>query len=417
MEHHTVLDCTTSFFDAALAAMPDIDDRTLELLRTPQREITVEIPIRTDDGQLRTFQGYRVQHSDALGPFKGGLRFHPMVDPVEIRGLAALMTWKTALLDLPFGGAKGGINCDPRALSTIDLEMLTKRFTQRMSRVFGPEHDIPAPDVGTDAQVMAWIVQEFGRTNGNVPAVVTGKPIELGGSFGRVDATGRGVSLVTAWAATAHNVPLTGARVAIQGFGNVGAHAARQLYEAGAHIVAVSDVDGSVIDEAGIDIPALLSFMAEERHPTVAQWPGSVGRVRDRDDLLTMSCDILIPAALEGAISGNNAGAVDARLVVEAANNPVTCEADHILRERGITVIPDILANAGGVTVSYLEWVQNIQRYRWSEQRVNEELESRLRAAWDVVRSRSRELDESYRVAAYRIAVDRVRRATELRGF
>jgi glutamate dehydrogenase (NAD(P)+) len=376
----------------------------------------VEIPLRTRDGRVRLFHGYRVQQSNARGPFKGGIRFHPAVDLPEIRGLAALMTWKTALLDLPFGGAKGGIDCDPAELSVDELETLTKRYTQRLLRVFGPDYDVPAPDVGTDSQVMAWILEEYSKAHGNNPAVVTGKPVELGGSLGRTEATGRGVSHVTAWAAEEHGVDVRRASIVVQGFGNVGSHAALFLHQAGARVIAVGDARGAIVRQAGLDVPRLFEFMAGDRRRSVVDWEGE-GDTLPSDELLTLDCDVLIPAALEAAITEANVGRLRTRLVVEAANSPVTCEADFLLGQRGIPVVPDVLANAGGVTVSYLEWVQNIQRYAWTEERVNDELHERMRKAWDLVRERSLETGETYRVAAYRVAVERVRRATELRGF
>jgi glutamate dehydrogenase (NAD(P)+) len=412
----TPLDCAGTFFEAAVAAMPGIDEQTTAYLRSPQQEIIVDIPLRTRDGRVHHFRGYRVQQNNARGPFKGGIRFHSSVTLDDVRGLAALMTWKTALLDLPFGGAKGGIACDPTKLDVADLETLTKRYTQRLARVFGPDFDVPAPDVGTDGQTMAWILEEYSKSHGNNPAVVTGKPIELGGSLGRTEATGRGVSLVSQWAATAHGIDIEGARVVVQGFGNVGSHTALLLHEAGARVVAVSDVGGAITNNDGLSVPELFEFMAGDRRRSVIEWSGPHSPL-PAEDLLTLECDVLVPAAMDGALTAENAPLVQARLVVEAANSPTTCEADALLQRRGIPVVPDILANAGGVTVSYLEWVQNIQRYSWTEERVNEELHDRMRRAWDLVRSRTGDTGENYRVAAYRIAVQRVRRATELRGF
>lgn len=413
---HNPFECSDSCFRAAVAGLPGLDEHTVELLRAPQQEIRVEIPLRTSDGELHVFEGYRVQHNDARGPFKGGLRYHPTVNMDDVRGLAALMTWKTALIDVPFGGAKGGIACSPDQLSEADLETLTKRYTQRMLRAIGPTLDVPAPDVGTDGRVMAWIFAEYSKAHGNDGAVVTGKPLELGGSLGRIEATGRGVAHVTAWACAAHEIDLRDARVAIQGFGNVGSHAARFLHEAGARVVAVSDVDGAVVNPTGLDVPALFDFMAADRGRRVSQWDGAKDDLAG-EDLLTLDCDVLIPAALQGAIHEANAERVRARLVVEAANNPTVCDADALLMERGIVVVPDILANAGGVAVSYLEWVQNIQHFPWTETRVNTELEARLRRSWETVRTTAMAGGTSYRRAAYQIAVGRVCRAIQLRGF
>lgn len=412
---HTPLECAEMFLASAMEGIAGLGDDIVQVLRLPQREIKVELPLRTADGELHVFQGYRVQHNNSRGPFKGGIRFHPAVDIAEVRGLAALMTWKTALVDVPFGGAKGGINCDPAQLGFSDIETLVKRYTQRMLDVFGPDQDVPAPDVGTDGQVMAWIFEEFSKVHGNTPAVVTGKPVELGGSLGRTEATGRGVAAITRWACDAHGIDLPGSRVVLQGFGNVGSHAAQFLHQAGARVIAIGDVGGAIVNEDGIDVPALSAFMAGDRRRSVTEWAGRKDLLAP-EELLTQDCDILIPAALEGAINDSNAGRLRTRLIVEAANNPITCAAAEMLDGSPIAVVPDILANAGGVTVSYFEWVQNIQRYAWSETRVNQELEARLRAAWEAVRDRARERGESYREAAYRIAVERVRRAAELRG-
>lgn len=412
---HTPLECTEGFLASAMGGAAGASDDIAQLLRLPQREIKVELPLRTADGELHVFQGYRVQHNNSRGPFKGGIRFHPSVDIAEVRGLAALMTWKTALVDVPFGGAKGGINCDPTQLVASDLETLAKRYTQRMHNVIGPDEDIPAPDVGTDGQVMAWIFEEFSKIHGNTPAVVTGKPIELGGSLGRTEATGRGVAAITRRACAAHGIALPRSRVVLQGFGNVGSYAARFLHEAGMLVTAIGDAGGAIVNKDGIDVPALAAFVAGDRRRSVTQWDGRKELLAPAE-LLTLDCDVLIPAVLEGAITESNAGDLRTRLVVEAANNPIDCAAAAMLDRTGIPVVPDILANAGGVTVSYFEWAQNIQRYAWRETRVNEELETRLHAAWKAVHVRANERGESYRDAAYRIAVERVRRAAALRG-
>lgn len=413
---HNPFECSDNCLRSAIAGFSGLDDHTVELLRAPQQEIRMEIPLRMSDGEVRVFQSYRVQHNNARGPFKGGLRYHPSVEMDEVRGLAALMTWKTALVDIPFGGAKGGIACAPEQLSSAELETLTKRYTQRMLRAIGPTLDVMAPDVGTDGQVMAWIFEEYSKAHGNDEAVVTGKPLELGGSLGRVEATGRGVAHVTTWACEAHGIDLERARIVIQGFGNVGSHVARFLHEAGAQVIAVSDVDGAIFNPAGLDIPALYDFMAGDRRRRVNQWDGAKEDLAG-EDLLTLECEVLIPAALSGAIHDGNADRVQARLVVEAANNPIVCDADAMLARRSIPVVPDILANAGGVTVSYLEWVQNIQHYPWTEEQVNAELEARMRRAWEAVRARAEAGQTHYRQAAYQIAFKRVSRAVELRGF
>ena len=330
-----------------------LNDAQRQLLLHSFREITVQIPLESDgsSGSLRTFTGYRVQHNHARGPFKGGLRYHPSVKLDEIRALAQLMTWKTALVDIPFGGAKGGITVDPSTLRPHELETLTKRFTQKMVPVIGEHQDIPAPDVNTNAQHMAWIFEEYSKVCGHRPAVVTGKPVELGGSLGREEATGHGVAEVAAWAARDLGIDISSARVVIQGFGNVGSHAARRLSEIGARVIAVSDVHGGVIRESGLDVPNAIAHV------------GQTGRLEglggtepiSNDELLGLPCEILIPAAMEGAIHCGNVDKVRAQLVVEAANMPTTHMADEHLRDAGVTVIPDLLANAGGVIVSYFE--------------------------------------------------------------
>lgn len=412
---HEPLECAKGFFLEAVAAIADLDPETVHMLWAPHQEIKVELPLRRRDGSIHVYHGYRVQHNNARGPFKGGLRYHPIVDMDEFRGLAALMTWKTALVDIPFGGSKGGIDCDPLTLASGELETLTRLYTQRMLRVFGPDYDVPAPDVGTDSQVMAWIFDEYSKAHGHQPAVVTGKPIELGGSSGRTEATGRGVAAVTQWACEALGIDLRGARIAIQGFGNVGSHAAQFLHAVGAKIVAVGDVKGAIGNDRGLDISSLAEFMHADRRRSVTDWDGPHEPL-ECERLLTLDCDVLIPAALEGAITADNVNGVSARLIVEAANNPITCEADARLRRRGLPVVPDILANAGGVIVSYLEWIQNIQRYRWPAERIDEELHARLRQAWEEVQRRAQETGEPYRSVAYQIAVNRVLQAAQLRG-
>ncbi len=383
-------------------------------LETPFRELTVQVPILRDDGTESVFIGHRVQYNGARGPTKGGIRYHPEVDIDEVRGLAALMTWKTALLNLPFGGAKGGISVDARTLSTTELERLTRTFTRRIAIALGVYRDIPAPDMYTDAQTMAWLLDEYSNLEGYAPACVTGKPIELGGSVGRGEATGRGVMIVMREAAKVHGIEWKGSRTAIQGFGNVGSYLALSLAEEGAHVVAVTDVDGGVINENGLDIPALMDHVATAG--TVAGFPG--GDPLEGEELWRVPCEFMVPAALGGVINREaNAKALDCKMVVEAANGPTTPVADKILTDdRGIPVIPDILANAGGVVVSYFEWTQNLQQFKWDLTRVRGELETALTHAYDGVRTRAEKDGVSYRDAAYRIAVQRVADAEELRG-
>jgi glutamate dehydrogenase (NAD(P)+) len=383
------------------------------LLKTPFREMRVEVPIRRDDGTGAVFIGYRVQHNGARGPCKGGIRYHPDVDMYEVRALAALMTWKTALMDIPFGGAKGGVACIPWEMSLAELERLTRKFIQRISIILGVNRDIPAPDMYTNAQTMAWIMDQYGRKNGYTPAIVTGKPVELGGSQGREAATGRGAIFVLEHVAREWGVDPAGGTAAIQGFGNVGAFAARFFHELGGKVVAVSDISGGLHDPAGLDVPALLAHVAQ--HRTIKGFPQ--GRPITNQEILTVQCDFLIPAALGGVIQRGNVDQVRARFVIEGANAPTTPTADQKLAERGIIVAPDILVNAGGVTVSYFEWVQNLQQFYWEEDQVNRELAKRMERAWGEVLEVHKQRKVDLRRAAYLIAIDRVARAESLRGF
>jgi glutamate dehydrogenase (NAD(P)+) len=396
------------------ADLVGMEEYMRRILRTPFREVTVEVPVRMEDGRVEVFTGYRIQHNGARGPCKGGIRFHPEADHDEVLGLATIMTWKTALMDIPFGGAKGGVAVDPKGLTRLELERLTRRFTQRIAIVLGPYRDIPAPDVNTNAQVMAWLLDEYSNRHGYTPAVVTGKPVALGGSLGREEATGRGVMYVMQEYARDFGIPLKGGRVAIQGFGNVGAHLARLLdAETGARIVAVTDVTGGVVNEKGLDVAGLLRHSAQRR--PLIEWPG--GRSITNDELWTVPCEWLVPAALGGVITREgNARTVDCRVVVEAANEPTTPTADLILGERGIAVLPDFLANAGGVTVSYFEWSQNLQQHRWSHERVNSELKDTITRAYAQVRDLAKEKKATFRTAAYAIAIQRVAEAERLRG-
>jgi glutamate dehydrogenase (NAD(P)+) len=399
-------------FDIASEIMGLHEEMRL-LLKTPFREMRVDVPIRRDDGSGAVFIGYRVQHNGARGPYKGGIRYHPEVDLYEVRALAALMTWKTALMDIPFGGAKGGVACVPWEMSAGELERLTRKFIQRISIILGVNRDIPAPDMYTNAQTMAWIMDQYGRKNGYTPAIVTGKPLELGGSQGREAATGRGTIDVLGHVAREHDLDPVGSTAVIQGFGNVGTFAARFFHELGGKVTAVSDIQGGLHDPAGLDVPELLRHMAQ--HRTLAGFPQ--GRKVSNQELLTLPCDFLIPAALGGVINRQNADAIQARFILEAANAPTTPAADQKLAERGIIVVPDILVNAGGVTVSYFEWVQNLQQFYWDEEQVNRELAKRMERAWNEVRAVQREKGIDLRRAAYVIAIDRVARAESLRGF
>ncbi len=400
------------FFDQA-ADHVGVSDEVREVLRTPYRELKVQVPVRMDDGRRQLFTGYRVQHNGARGPYKGGVRYHPAADLDEVRALAALMTWKTALVDIPFGGAKGGVQCDPSAMSDAEKEKLTRRFTQMISYVLGENRDIPAPDVNTDAQTMAWMMDAYSSRYGYTPAIVTGKPVELGGSYGRDAATGRGVVYCLEDAARDRGVDLQGATVAIQGFGNVGSWVARLIGSLGCRVVAVSDVRGGCYRGDGLDVQAVYDTVREGGSVVDAAGVEQISNA----ELLELDVDVLVPAALDRVITDRNADRVQARLVMEAANHPVTPVADAVLHSRGVTVVPDILANAGGVTVSYFEWAQNIQQYRWDEDRVNGELRKTMSRAWANTHARAVVDAIPLRLAAFAIAVERVERAAHLRGY
>ena len=399
------------YFDRA-AKLLGLDERHKLLLLTPYREIKVECPLVRDDGSLATFVGFRVQHDNTRGPMKGGIRYHPQVDIDEVNALAALMTWKTAVVDLPYGGAKGGIAVDPKQLSSGELQRLTRVFTKRIHDVIGPYTDVPAPDMGTNAQTMAWIVDEYEKFHGHAPGVVTGKPVELGGSLGRESATGRGLLYAAECLFESMGKRIGDFTYAIQGFGNVGSWAARLFHEAGGKVVAVSDVGGAVRNPAGLDIDALTRHVGEKK--TVAGFSG--GETLPTDRLLFEHCDVLIPAALGDVLTKANADSVRAKFILEGANHPTDPEADAILLKKGVTLLPDIYANAGGVTVSYFEWVQNVQQYRWDEDRVNAELRKRMRAAFADLRAIRTKHNCDLRTAAFVLAVGRVAQATELRG-
>ena len=400
------------FFDRA-ADHIGLSEEMRAVLRGTYRELCVQVPIRMDDGRLEVFTRYRVQHNGARGPYKGGIRYHPDADLDEVRALAALMTWKTAIVDIPYGGAKGGVQCDPTTMSQGELQRLTRRFTQMISYILGVNRDVPAPDVNTNAQTMAWMMDAYSGRYGYTPAIVTGKPVELGGSYGRDAATGRGVVYCLGEAAKDLEMSLDGARAAIQGFGNVGSWTARLIGELGCIVVAVSDVHGGVHREAGIDTQALFDHVSETG--TVTGAPGT--DAISNEELLELPVDILIPAALDRVVTHDNADRIKARLIVEAANHPVTPAADDVLDANGVVVIPDILANAGGVTVSYFEWVQNIQQYRWEEDQVNAELRKTMARAWHNVHAKATVDGVSFRLAAFALAVEKVERAARLRGY
>lgn len=394
------------YFHKAADAL-GLEDNVRRILLTPRRSVRVELIIEKDDGDLTSFNGYRVQHSLARGPMKGGLRFHPSLDEDHSAALASLMTWKTAVVDVPYGGAKGGVDCDPRTLSERELHAVVVEYVERMKDIIGPHTDIPAPDVNTNAKVMGWIMHEYSKYHGFSPAVVTGKPLELFGSEGRDAATGRGVMDVLGAALTEREQTFSDVTVAVQGFGNVGSNAALLVANQGASIVAVADHTGGVADEAGLDVAALAEWVRE--HGGVAGFPR--GEAFDNTKIIGWDCDVLIPAALEDAIHKENASDVKARIIVEGANGPTTPDADEILNEMGVFVVPDILANAGGVTVSYFEWAQNIQQFRWSEDRVNSELDKKMASAYASVRAVADEYRLDMRTAAFILAIRRMGKA------
>jgi len=406
------LDATKLYFSRA-AEQLGLQERLCRLLTDARREIQVQLPIEMDDGHLATFTGYRVQHNNARGPMKGGLRYHPEVDLDEVRSLAALMTWKTAVVNIPFGGAKGGIAVDVHRMSESELERLTRKFVAKLHEVIGPDTDIPAPDMGTDYRAMAWIMNEYGKFEGFNPACVTGKPVELHGAPGREEATGRGVGILCLKLLSRLGRNPHETRVAIQGFGNVGSHAARFLQLADCIVVAVSDLTGTYFNPKGLDIVELMQH-ANAHGGTLGDYRGA--ELLPADDLFGLDVDVLIPAALGGVITSENVHHLKAPIIVEAANSPIWPGADDILTQAGVTVLPDILANAGGVTVSYFEWVQNRQHYRWGLSRVRQELDRVLSGAFEEVWQMASERDISPRTAAYVLGIDRVRRAIELGG-
>lgn len=403
---------TNTYFDRVFASL-NLDESWKGVLSSPKRIFTVSCPIRMDDGRVQTFTGYRVQHNNALGPFKGGIRYSLTVDRDEVMALAMLQTWKNALVGLPFGGAKGGVVCDPRTLSMNEKERITRRYTAEILPIIGPSEDIPAPDAGTDSQVMAWLLDTYSMMVGHQElGVVTGKPVALGGSVGREEATGRGVMYVLSRFLDSTHKSLEGQRVAIQGFGNVGLHAAKLIAERGGRVIAVSDRFGGIYNDGGIDVEAAGKFLAETGKLTGCPEGDEI----DNDELISCECDILIPAAMENTITEEAAPHIKARILVEAANGPTTPTADAILKDNGVTILPDILANAGGVTVSYFEWVQGLDNYFWDKPRVDSELQKVMDKAFDRVNAMADEQDCDYRTAAYRLGIGRVTDAIKLKG-
>ncbi|WP_182864567.1 Glu/Leu/Phe/Val family dehydrogenase [Rhodopirellula sp. JC639] len=407
-------EATRRFFHAAAEHL-DLSPQAREAMLMASREVRVQVSIERDDGSLATFVGFRVQHDNSRGPMKGGLRYHPEVNLDETRSLASLMTWKTAVVNLPYGGAKGGIGVDPRSLSHREMERLTRAFVDQIHDIVGPDTDIPAPDMGTDHRVMAWFRNQWEKYHGFNPAVITGKPVEEYGAKGREEATGRGVGTLTVKLTKRLGMKPEATKVAIQGFGNVGSHAAKFLCEAQFPVVAISDITGTYYRKQGLDIAAALHHKLQHPYGLLEGFKDC--EVLAKDALLTLpDVDILIPAALGGVITEKNAKQVSAKAIIEAANGPVDPDADRILHDHGVTILPDILANAGGVTVSYFEWVQNRQHYRWTLDRVRQELDRTLTEAFEHVWQNAHEKDIPLRTAAYMIGITRVRRASELAG-
>ncbi|TAM59107.1 Glu/Leu/Phe/Val dehydrogenase [bacterium] len=400
------------YFNEAAANL-EIEEGMRRILTHPSRQVIVSIPFQRDNGEIEVYTGYRVQYNFTRGPAKGGIRYHPGVTLDEVTALAFWMTWKCATVDIPFGGGKGGVTCDPNVLSLGELERITRRYAAELVEIVGPDKDVPAPDVGTNPQTMAWFMDTYSmHVRQSMPGVVTGKPLEIGGSRGRVEATGRGVMLVTAAQLATEKRTLKGQRIVVQGFGNVGSVAAMLLQEHGATIVGISDVTGGYHNEKGIDVKSAIAYAQE--HHSLDGFRG--GERISNAQTLELPCDILVPAALEKQLTGENAARVQARLVVEGANGPTTPEADHVLHSRGITVVPDILANAGGVTVSYFEWAQDRMGYFWKESEVNERLKDILEHNFEAIHSMSKARNVTLRTAAYMTAIDRVVKSLKIRG-
>ncbi|MDJ0677532.1 MAG: Glu/Leu/Phe/Val dehydrogenase [Calothrix sp. MO_167.B42] len=411
--HICPFDQACSYLDQAAKELK-LDPGIIEILSSPTKVITVSIPIKRDNGEVQVLVGHRVQHSDILGPYKGGTRYHPAVTLREVSALAMLMTWKCALMGIPYGGAKGGIGIDPKHYSVSELERITRRYTSELIKDIGPSVDIPAPDMGTSAREMAWMMDTYSMNVGHaVPGVVTGKPVSVGGSLGREMATGRGVMIIVREALADLGKSFQGTRIAIQGFGNVGGAAALLMHAAGAKIIAVSTGSGGVFAENGLDIPALKAY-ANQNHRSLVGFPGA--EPISNAELLTLPCDVLVPAALENQITKENVHQIKANIIAEAANGPVTLEASEVLEAQGVTVLPDILANAGGVVVSYLEWVQGLSYLFWDEERVNREMEQLMVRAYHQVIAKSQERGISLRLAAYTLGVGRVAQALKDRG-
>jgi glutamate dehydrogenase (NAD(P)+) len=407
------LEVVRHHFDRAWDSL-GLQEDARQIFWEPYREISVQIPVKLADGEMHVFHGFRIQHNGARGPYKGGMRFHPEVDVDEVRALASMMTWKTAVAGIPFGGAKGGVNVDTRGLKEHEIEEIARALMDKIAKLVGPNRDIPAPDVGTNAQTMAWLMDEYGKLNGHTPAVVTGKPISLEGSYGREAATGRGCVVMFEQAAGRLGIDPEETKFKVQGFGNVGSWIARAMHELGATLVAVSDQDGSILSEGGIDPDRLVEHV-DVQGGKLTDFPEA--EEIETGDFYEVPCDVFVPAALGGMVHEDNASVLNCRLMVEGANNPTTFAADRILADRDIFVVPDLIANAGGVVVSYFEWVQNLQHFRWEEPAVNDMLRSVMKRTFGEVSHRADRDGKSLREAAFEIGVDRVVEASRTRGY
>jgi glutamate dehydrogenase (NAD(P)+) len=407
-------DIVNHWFDLAADRM-ELRDDVRAVMRSSYREVQVQIPVTLADGDIHVFTGFRVQHNGARGPYKGGVRYHPTVDLDEVRALATLMTWKTAVAGIPFGGAKGGVNVSPGAVDAAELQQITRSFVDKIEKVLGPTRDIPAPDVGTNAQTMAWMMDEYGKLHGHTPAIVTGKPISLEGSYGREAATGRGLVNMFREAAPALGLQPADARVVIQGFGNVGSWVARIMAQLGCTVIGASDSGGAIHSEDGLDTEALQAHV--RGGGAVAEFEGEEVVAITAEELLALECEVFVPAALGGMINAGNADTLNTRILLEGANSPTTPQADEILSGKGVHVIPDVMANAGGVVVSYFEWVQNLQHFRWDEREVNDKLGAIMRRTYREVSARAQEEEVPLRVAAYQTGIERVVDAARTRGY
>jgi glutamate dehydrogenase (NAD(P)+) len=406
------LDIVRHYFDKAADRLKLADDLRV-VFWSPYREVTVQIPVKLSDGKVHVYSGYRIQHNGARGPYKGGIRFHPEVDVDEVRALASLMTWKTAVAGVPYGGAKGGVNCPADKLEQSELQKIARSFMDKVEKVLGPTRDIPAPDVNTNAQVMAWMMDEYGKLHGHTPAIVTGKPIALEGSYGREAATGRGCVYMYREAAPQLGLSPAETTFTVQGYGNVGSWAARIMQQLGAKMVAVSDAYGAIRNDAGIDANALHQHIVDGERITTFEGAEEI----TPDDLIAVPCDVFIPAALGGMIHEQNADQMDCKVILEGANSPTTPVADQILSDKGVYIIPDVMANAGGVVVSYFEWVQNLQHFRWDEREVNDKLGTIMRRAYREVSARAKQESIDLREAAYLVGIERVVEAARTRGY